>query len=127
MRAEIDALVDLLEQAGIVYVGDAEGPPPYLRVVPQRNPDEQARLTGPRATEAIQVAVGAVGETPVQAMWLDERVDAILRPRGVGVRLVVPGRSCSPVERRASDMSADDSAGRVWQVVSSYRLESRPA
>lgn len=126
MRAEVRALEALLATVGVV-LGDDPLPAPYIRVVPQRNADEQARLTGPLATEVIQVAIGSVGETRDQALWLDDRVDAVLRPRAKGVRLTVPGRSCSPIERRASDLSTDDSATRVWEAVTLYRFTSDPA
>lgn len=128
MRAEVAALAQLLESAGVVHVGDV--PPdaerPYIRLVPQRNADEQARFTGPHSSEVVQVAVGSVGVSPDQALWLDERVDGLLRPAGMGVQLEVPGRACSRVERRSSDLSSDDSSERVWQAVSLYRLTSRP-
>lgn len=132
MRAETQALKVLLDAgqlAGLVHVGQApaDTSPPYLVLEPQRNSDEQARLSGPRSRETIQIAVRSVGETLDQAGWIDEHVDRACRPNGWGVRLTVPGRSCSPLDRRATDAGPDDSAHRVWEVITSYRFTSSPA
>lgn len=129
MRAELKAMAVLVAGSGLtVYVGEAPGDalPPYVVLVPQRNADEQARLTGPMVSEVVQVAARSVGVTWDQASWVDERLDGVLRPGGRGVCLVVPGRVTGPVERRGSDVGPDDDAGRVWSVVSSFRFWSRP-
>lgn len=134
MRAELDALVDVLEAAGLtVYDPDDEPTPdlappapPYVEVTPARNADEQSRLTGPASDEVLQISVRSVGESRAQAMWLDERVDSVLRPGRWGIALAVPGRVCSPLERRASDLYPDDTLGRVWESVTSYRFVSSP-
>lgn len=122
------AMRDLL--AGSVTVHEGEAPsdaaPPYVVLVGQRNADEQRRETGPHATEVVQVGTRCVGETLEQALWLDERVDGVLRPGGMGVRLEVDGRTCSRIERRSTDLEPDDSASRLWETLSSYRFTSTP-
>lgn len=132
MRAELKALEEVLDTgrpAGRVFLGEPpkSAPLPYVLLVGQRNEDEPVRLTGPRAREVIQVLVRSIGGTSDQSMWADDAVDATLRPNKRGIRLQVPGRRCTPIERRTTDTDSDDSAGRVWETATSYRFTSTPA
>lgn len=128
MRAEFKAFVDLLKPVAEIHEGDApaDAVMPYAVVIPARNADIQSRNTGANAVEHMQFTVMSVGQDVNQASWLDERIDSVLRPNRKGVELTVQGRSCTPLERRATDLSPDDSADRVWESVSSYRFTSTP-
>lgn len=132
MRAELTEFVYLINQgplAGRVCVGDDDPDigMPRVVVVPGRNADVQDRHTGAQRREVLQFTVMSVGSTLDQASWADEVVDRVLRPDGRGRVLDVPGRSCSRLSRRASDLAADDSGPRVWAAITSYAFTSTPA
>lgn len=131
MRAETNQIVAMLDNGvlgGKVFAGLApdDYPAPYVCVMPARNEDEQARLTGGHATEVITLTVLSVGQSADQSAWLDEQVDRVLRPSGMGIRPSVPGRHCGRIYRRVTDTRPSSLAIRIWETATVYQFTSTP-
>lgn len=71
----------------------------YLVLQVGTDDDSQERLTGPYSTRRPSVTFQCVGTTPEQAMWVSERVDSVLRARGRGQVLNVPGERAGQMQR----------------------------
>ena len=141
--AETIALRDFLRQdprlEGVTFVAsteDAAGespqelvPPPYALVFAGGGPDNQERLTGPHTAREPSWTIHCVGASALAAEIVSDWVDDVLRPRGRGVILSVPGRQTGRLRRTDVGPVLDDdsTAPVVWYVPVTYRFKSSPA
>lgn len=129
MRLEIAAFEAALAGNGFgIQVGDVPSTAiRYVLLLPTFSPDLQERLTGPSAPQQIGIVTHCYAATFTESVWLADKVDSILRPRGWGVTLDVPGRDCDPVERSAAYGPArDPDDPTLWDSIAEYQFISRP-
>ncbi|MFD2757103.1 hypothetical protein [Gulosibacter faecalis] len=137
-RSEGKALEALLEGRGYpVFLGEvpstfdgdlvASRERRYVLILPTFTPDVQTRFTGSYAARDASFVVHCYARTFDEAGWLAEAVDAVLRPRGFGVRPVVEGRNCHPIKRSESYGPDREEAGAgLWDAFSEYGFMSYP-
>lgn len=122
--------------AGKLFEGralDASGKPItntwYVVLQPGADSDSADRATGWQLTRFPSFAFQCVGTTPDQAIATAERLDAVLRPRGVGRRLSVSDRVCGPLRRDyIGPVQIDpDISPPTWFQTVEYSFRSQPA
>lgn len=103
-QADTDAMVALVEQVTILasstYVtlapkasdGTSPLPYPYALIHPTGGKDEQARLTGPYATEYPEFTIHLAGGSAEQCQTVTDLLKAVVKPGGVGIIPTVTGR-----------------------------------
>jgi len=141
--AETQAFRELLEDSrysivvSIVSAPDRpEDPPttpalPYVVIHPERDQDDQERVTGPTVHRRPSWAVHAVGESAEAAQMVMGWIDDKLRPPPArwGIVPVVPGQRTKRIRRDALfGVDVDDSTlPAVCFQVASYAFPSEPA
>jgi hypothetical protein len=132
VKAEVEAFTAALRTGNLtdlVDVGRTLKEPPYALVLPGTTDDDQTRLTGPYAAENQLYAVRCVGESLEAALAVAQEVDNRLRPPPMkfGLELDIPGRSCSPIERGATDTyPTDEEQPSHWVALALYKFTSEP-
>lgn len=101
----------------------------YLVIQPGGDSDSQERMTGPYAVRRPSTTFQCVGTTPDQAVWVTEKLDAVLRSKGRGKTLAVPGLLTGPVRRDyIGPVQIDpDISPPTWFQTVEYSFRSQPA
>lgn len=131
MLAEINALEARIIEGG-VEAHALEAPKTasdvYALLLLGRPVSVQERATGSYAAEDVEIIVHATAPTPMESLWLAERIDKILRPNGWGITLAIPGRSLDPLRRTdALGPEFDETGDAYWDTIQAYSTLSRPA
>lgn len=101
----------------------------YLVMQPGADEDSQERLAGSYVFRWPSITFQCVGTTPDQAIWVSEKLDAVLRPRGMGRVLIVPGVRTGPLRRDYIGPAQIDSdvSPPMWFQTVEYSFRSQPA
>lgn len=100
----------------------------YLVIQPGGDDDSQERITGPYAVRQPSTTFQCVGTTPDQAIWVSEKLDAVLRPNSRGRTLTVPGVRTGPLKRDYIGPVQIDSdvSPPMWFQTVEYSFRSQP-
>lgn len=101
----------------------------YLVIQPGEDSDSQERFTGAYAFRRPTTTFQCVGTTPEQAIWVSEKLDSVLRDRGRGRRLTVPGIRTGPLRRDyIGPVQIDsDPSPPLWFQTVEYSFDAQPA